>query len=534
MSVAAVAPQDSESSPSTEEEQRFWDKLYASPRRTPSVTKGWSFEEQEVLERPASSTCEPILDDQEYTDNDIEHQTLDQRQDEVKREGRISQKRTTNEMDAGDHYPIEGKRPRRSYQLQKKLQIIEYWTKNPQSYSKIAKHFHVPRMTVHGIIKNKAILQQLAESSPHLGLTLETSRVAKLHFAVLEELLLAWILDLKSRGIPVSGHKITTQAFEIHRMLSGLLLKPLPPCQFSSGWLKNFKNRRQISLRGMHSENTNDDDTARAFKELHAKLDGFNMRIRHGSGIPGIDGYGDVVVNAGVEDLTTSVFKDWLTRFDRERALLFKVALLVDEAVWRLLEVDPCESTYTTGGVTVFKVPKELSALMPMSSGIAKELKADLHFLLEARKAALGRPTGAALPTSATQLSDIPIEDYWKFILEAWNCVKDGTLHHSFKRFLPSNTFLPCNDEYQQDVDPVLKLEEVVEYVTPAFPACIVEYYLHRDRDIGPTSFLRAKIQEMQRQPDYEKYFGTLSFGEVRVASTIPSDKPRVQRIEVS
>ncbi|KAI8598983.1 hypothetical protein EDD21DRAFT_172729 [Dissophora ornata] len=278
MSVAAVAPQDSESSPSTEEEQRFWDKLYASPRRTPSVTKGWSFEEQEVLERPASSTCEPILDDQEYTDNDIEHQTLDQRQDEVKREGRISQKRTTNEMDAGDHYPIEGKRPRRSYQLQKKLQIIEYWTKNPQSYSKIAKHFHVPRMTVHGIIKNKAILQQLAESSPHLGLTLETSRVAKLHFAVLEELLLAWILDLKSRRIPVSGHKITTQAFEIHRMLSGLLLKPLPPCQFSSGWLKNFKNRRQISLRGMHSENTNDDDTARAFKELHAKLDGFNMR----------------------------------------------------------------------------------------------------------------------------------------------------------------------------------------------------------------------------------------------------------------
>ncbi|KAF8941689.1 hypothetical protein BGZ58_000025 [Dissophora ornata] len=299
----------------------------------------------------------------------------------------------------------------------------------------------------------------------------------------------------------------------------------------------------------MLSGNTTVGDTARAFKELHAKLDGFNMRsvywcdvtnmflgamptrtfqngaqenhkIRHGPGILEIDGYGDMVVDAGAEDLTTSVFKDWLTRFGRMRALPFKVALLVDEAVWRLLEVDPSESTYATGGVTVFKVPRELSALMPLSDGIAKELKANFHILLmEAKKAAISRPTGAATPASVTQINDISIEDHLKFIPEAWNRVPSVTLNHSFKRFLPSTPLLPLNDGDQQHVDSVPKLKRALEDAFPAFPDYILEYYLHHDRDVGPSSFLRAKIQEMQRHPDYENLFGTLSFGEVRDVS---------------
>ncbi|KAI8598515.1 hypothetical protein EDD21DRAFT_446118 [Dissophora ornata] len=139
------------------------------------------------------------------------------------------------------------KRQRKALQLQEKLEIIDYWEQNsPISFQKMETHHDVPRTTIYGIIKDRQRLQTLARSQPRAHLTLGTSRMVESRFRVLEELLVAWIMDLRSQCIPVYDKKITTQAFEIHRMLSGLLAEPLPACSFSSGWLKNFKKRRQI------------------------------------------------------------------------------------------------------------------------------------------------------------------------------------------------------------------------------------------------------------------------------------------------
>ncbi|KAF9995916.1 hypothetical protein BGZ65_008470, partial [Modicella reniformis] len=80
--------------------------------------------------------------------------------------------------------------------------------------------------------------------------------MAESRFRILEELLVAWILDLGSRGVSANGKKITAQAFEIHRMLSDFLVDPLPPCKFSSGWLKRFKSRCSSSLATIQGANS--------------------------------------------------------------------------------------------------------------------------------------------------------------------------------------------------------------------------------------------------------------------------------------
>lgn len=161
------------------------------------------------------------------------------------------------------------KRARKPLTLQERLAIITCWNEGDMTVKEIGIKFGVPRTTVHGIIKNR---DALAKSQLHEGLTLKRFSRAESRFRILEELLVAWSLELASRGVNVTNQKITAQAFEIHRMLSGLLSKPLQPCAFSPGWFRKFKERRSNSLMAIQGDSsTSLQDDGWFFPEEHLK-----------------------------------------------------------------------------------------------------------------------------------------------------------------------------------------------------------------------------------------------------------------------
>jgi len=143
----------------------------------------------------------------------------------------------------------ESKRSRTALELQERLAIIEFWEENQNmSMYNISKRFSVPRPTIYGIIKDRERLKQLAAGLPSSGLTPARKSSVESPFRILEELLVVWSVDLRDRGFVVTDKMITAQAFEIHRMLSGVVSKPLPPCKFTQGWLQKFKERRSGSI----------------------------------------------------------------------------------------------------------------------------------------------------------------------------------------------------------------------------------------------------------------------------------------------
>ncbi|KAI8597030.1 hypothetical protein EDD21DRAFT_229668 [Dissophora ornata] len=185
-----------------------------------------------------------------------------------------------------NHGQCGHKRPKKAIQIQKKLEIIKYWEQNQNvTFQKIGEYFGIPRTTIYGIVKVREELWAFDKNQPRASLTLETSRMVEPQLRILEEVLMTWITDLQSRCAPISGPKIIGQAFNIHRMLSGLLVEPLPPCKFTSGWLKNFKKRRHLSHKAMHREVTAPDEVERAFKEVRDEIAGYAINRIYTCGV---------------------------------------------------------------------------------------------------------------------------------------------------------------------------------------------------------------------------------------------------------
>jgi hypothetical protein len=64
-------------------------------------------------------------------------------------------------------------------------------------------------------------------------------------------------------------------------------------------------------------------------------------------------------------------------------------------------------------------------------------------------------------------------------------------------------------------------LSQELRKALPFAPDTVIQYYLTQEAEIGPSRFLRTKIQEMRHHEDYEGCFGSLSFGHVRRFGTI-------------
>jgi len=138
------------------------------------------------------------------------------------------------------------RRARNPLKVEKRVEIIKFAEENRNmTRAQLADHFGVPRTTVYGILKQKETLLE----QPTTDLPQNAYRIIEYRFKILEEILVFWFKDLVSRQIPVKRRMIMAQAQDVHRMLSGLLVEPLPPCLFTSGWLKRFKDRRNIDLK---------------------------------------------------------------------------------------------------------------------------------------------------------------------------------------------------------------------------------------------------------------------------------------------
>ncbi|KAF9954794.1 hypothetical protein BGZ65_003820, partial [Modicella reniformis] len=411
----------------------------------------------------------------------------------------------------------KSKRPRKPLQLQKKLEIIAFWEANQNmSMTEISKKFDVPRTTIYGIIKNKDILNKLAKSQPNAGLNLERYRKVEPRFRILEELLVAWSLDLKSRSITVTGKKLTSQAFEIHRMLSDMFVGSLPACTFSSGWLKRFKERRKSSLEAANNAYCPvDQDKFRLFVEDHLRhfsgslddiytcgltnmyLDMLPSRIYDGSSqeLPrstvdtenalirlccnasGTDMIRPHVIMRGIlddpnfqtllierkkliradeEDRVDSSFKEWLTKFDR--GLNRPIVLFLDQAVWDTL----------TNGLWRLNESQQLLQSTPMgASKHSQSFEASLKYITIVK---VPTPFAACLPTAVGLVKEFKrnylrscleeyaqkrattIFKYLRLIRHAWRGTRGSTVQHSFETILGSTSQSPV-DQLKPSLD---------------------------------------------------------------------------------
>ncbi|KAF9363771.1 hypothetical protein BGX34_003378 [Mortierella sp. NVP85] len=451
--------------------------------------------------------------------------------------------------------PKKAKRPRKALQLQERLEIIEFCEENQSmSMYDISKRFNVPRPTVYGIIKDKDRLRQLARSRVSKGLTLQRYSTAESRFRILEELLVAWSENVRNQGFPVTDEKITAQAFEIHRMLSsGIVAKPLPPC-----WQQRFKERRSGSMfanrkASSTSQRTDswsfqEDDLSRFSRDLDdVFMCGVARRDVHIDKIPQGHSHGKEI-NAGVKDLTTLELVKWLEDFDKE--LDRSIILILDLSTWNLLQLNPevhgeqdplAASRARLKNIVIVKVPEEHSACHPMATGLAREFKLlYVCFLLN---------LDVDVDKRTAFRDETTFVDRLRLIRHAWFSVRDSTIGHSFEMierslqkwagqhrlFLKSSTrkknskASPLSRGMVIDEDPRRHplprdrvnlidkdLSRELRNAFPDVPDTVIQYYLTQEADVGPSSFLRTKVKEMQRHGDFEGCFGSFSFGQVR------------------
>ncbi|KAF9941330.1 hypothetical protein BGZ65_004142, partial [Modicella reniformis] len=449
----------------------------------------------------------------------------------------------------------KAKRARKPLQLQERLKIIAYWEANQdKSMTKIGKKFNVPRSTVYGIINSRDNLKRFANARPRAGLTLERYTMAKPRLHILEELLVAWILDLGSRGVYVANKKITAQAYEIHRMLSDMLVNPLPPCTYSSGWHQKFKKRHKGIFETIQGTDSTadvndswsnpelikgifrpgiDDIYTCGVASMHLNIlpprvyngscQDSSSRMRHRQTTCEIEGYEETEIYGSAEDFTISTIERWLNGFNRTLKNR-RILMLVDQATWNLFRTLEASS----GNIVFVKVAMALDSSLPMAVELVKKFKQNYYYsLLEA----YGR--------RGTQAQEPSLEDQLRLVPMTWLNIQGYTVQHAFKSLLefirqqqqhfrelapfkPSPTLdyiaerlsslgTSRSDKLQDNDGHESRLSQAVKDAYPGAPETILQHYLAQGSDIGPSSLLRAKIQEMRHHQDFASCFGTSS-----------------------
>ncbi|KAK3809328.1 MAG: hypothetical protein J3Q66DRAFT_373602 [Benniella sp.] len=383
----------------------------------------------------------------------------------------------------------KSKRPRKALQLQERLAIIEFCEEHPDiSVVAISKKFNVPRTTIYGIMKDKDRLKNFTKSRANRELTLEKYSTAESRFRILEELLVAWSCDIGSRGFTLTDKKIRAQAFEIYRMLSGLVSESLPPCTFSSGWLQRFKKRRnEPTWANRNTGNTTDQNDDWSFPEgslsqfsgnpediwmcgvTSVYLGMLPTRFYDGSGEESVrdapvasvilccDAAGtnirsthtfvravktgeeyDKGSSSGADDLSVSELMKWLRDIDRH--LHRKIVLVMDLSIWNALQPnleahrelqDPLASLRAQlKNITIVKIPEAHAASHPMSAGLVSEFKLlFLYFLL-------GLDVKMEKREAFREHADL--NDRGTCIKNAWFCVRESTIQNSFEMVVKS------------------------------------------------------------------------------------------------
>ncbi|KAF9171054.1 hypothetical protein BGX20_008172 [Mortierella sp. AD010] len=438
------------------------------------------------------------------------------------------------------------KRPRKALDLKQKIEIIQFFCQNRRkSMKELSDHFGIARTTIYGIIKSKESILECVRLMHQDSMMLAACRMVESPFRILEEILAAWHNHQRSRGVPMTCKKICTQGADIHRVLSCLLPEPLPPCMFSSGWLKGFK-KRTVRQSSSNFETGGYDD--------------------------------DVVLDARLNDLASSTFENWLFEFDS--GVGRNVVLFVDQSIWDTLNMGWDILRPPLRYVRIVPVPKWLSASLPLSVNIVKEFKAYFHALLlensNARESymlkrskddshanissyqdySIKPPLGPASPNTTTSSYVSPNQypkpqdkpfavcplntsvSQQRLISEAWALVSSSVVIESFRTFLGEAGFSQAHCmggavSLKGGDTAEARLSRALKSVFSELQDWVIRYYQNHDLDTGPSSFIRERILVMRHHNDFRYCFGEaeIDFGCVRFGSKRPVGG-RVKRFE--
>ncbi|KAG0002869.1 hypothetical protein BGZ79_002174 [Entomortierella chlamydospora] len=456
-------------------------------------------------------------------------------------DGRKSNRRTRKQPKSDE------KRTRKALSLHEKLDIIRYRWQNPSvSIAAIARIKNVPRTTVHGIIRDQEeIIKKAADPWLEHRMT-DTYRIVKRPFRILELLLQRWICDLNSRGISLSDLKITSQAFEIYRMLNYVLSYPLIPHKFTSVWLRKFKEQNRYYLEAPIYDTPGVDSCSleellqeirsypfndiylcgetSMFLSVHERLlepeckghaaggakrasvsilfclnvgDMHSPRplvhVRHSTRVVVSNCYDGMIIDPDHEDLTGPGFHEWLREFDG--TLGRNALLLVNEPLWELYK----SSTSSLQHIKVLKVPTKYNILYPITTNTIKAFKANYLRLL------------ASLWSFAEASAHMPlitlIELKLGFVLSAWRETKDKiNLQELFKEMIYGDRNAESGSlTYEKSVE-----KELISAFKLTFhisDESQLKYQCSQDEDTGPTASLFNHLREIKRNPEYSEWF---------------------------
>ncbi|KAG0016070.1 hypothetical protein BGZ80_009447 [Entomortierella chlamydospora] len=260
--------------------------------------------------------------------------------------------------------------------------------------------------------------------------------------------------------------------------------------------------------------------------------------VRQSSAVTKKSGCVGTVLDNSLDDLPASILEKWLIDFNK--SLKRKVVLLMDETLSNMLSCSNIARNLSH--VTVVTVPKPLGAILPMSARLIKDFKIHYYTLLLQDSDAMTKYSvlireKKSIPElhlnevarkSASPSKVCPLmsqSTQFERIHDAWRQVPPAVIVHHFRQFRDSladistncdlaNIYVSFESKAAEDT-----LVRVLKYVYPDLKETVSQYYKSLDKNMGPGHFLRMKIQEMQRSPDFQNCFvsnpcfGNLSVG---------------------
>ena len=160
---------------------------------------------------------------------------------------------------------MDQRRKRVSLTIFQKVEILKK-LQHGSSVKMIQEEYNVGKSTIYDLRSDKEkILQYAAEcESANLMKNRKTMKPAK--FDELDRVLYEWFKQRRSEGIPISGFILREKAREFHQTMD------LEVCQFSDGWLKNFRKRYDIKhLKVNGKKNSADTEAAEKYVEVFKK-----------------------------------------------------------------------------------------------------------------------------------------------------------------------------------------------------------------------------------------------------------------------
>ncbi|KAF9944830.1 hypothetical protein BGZ65_011531, partial [Modicella reniformis] len=169
--------------------------------------------------------------------------------------------------------------------------------------------------------------------------------------------------------------------------------------------------------------------------------------------------------------------------------------------------------------IRIVKLPAAIAKDLPMSAGLAKLFK-EIYYrnLLEALDFKSNTPK--------LEIKLDTLEEYLSVISRSWNQIMCSSIVRHFQSFPSLNKLTIYHSLLERSMITLDKiwenafgpLRDALKKAFPGAPESALQYFDSIEKDTGPSSFLRQKIQSMRHHPDFFHCFTSPNFGTVRIA----------------